>query len=227
MDAKNLSRRNFLRNSGIGGIGFLLGINLPTTAEAKFYKGKDELANENIEMCAWVIISTTGKVTIIDHRAEMGQGSFQSVPQIVAEELEVDLKDIHVQFAQGDKKYGSQVTGGSSTIRTGYKKLLKLGATAREMLIAAAAKWNTTADQCYAKSGHVFHKPTGKKLNYGDLAEAASKLETPKEVKLKKRSEYKLIGKPLLRRDTPMKTDGSAIFGIDKRVPGMKLIDCL
>jgi isoquinoline 1-oxidoreductase beta subunit len=222
MDANNLSRRNFLKNSGLGGAGLLLGVYLPFTAEAKFFRGKDELANHDIEMCAWIIISTTGKVTIIDHRAEMGQGSFQSVPQIVAEELEVDLKDIHVQFGQGDKKYGSQVTGGSSTIRSGYKKLLRLGATAREMLIsAAAAKWGVPAAECYAKSGHVFHKPTGKKLNYGELVESASKLETPKDVKLKKRSEYKLIGKPLLRRDTPMKTNGTAIFGIDKRVPNM------
>lgn len=200
----------------------MLGLYLPNSAEAKFFKGENEVADQNIEMCAWIIISTAGQVTIIDHRAEMGQGSYQSVPQIVAEELEVELKDVHVQFAQGDKKYGSQVTGGSSTIRSGYKKLLKLSATAREMLIAAAAaRWGTTAAQCYARSGHVFHKPTGKKLNYGDLVEAASRLETPKEVPLKKRSEYKLIGKPLLRKDTPLKTNGTAIFGIDKRVPGM------
>ncbi len=200
----------------------MLGLYLPSTAKAEFFRDEKELAGRSIEMCAWIIINTSGKVTIIDHRAEMGQGSYQSVPQIVAEELEVDLKDIDVQFAQGDKKYGSQVTGGSSTIRSGYKKLLKLSATAREMLIAAAAaKWATTPAECYAKSGHVFHKPTGKKLNYGDLAEAASKLPTPAEVVLKKRSEYKLIGKPLLRRDTPMKTKGSAVFGIDKRVPGM------
>ena len=222
MNTSNLSRRNFLRNSGLSGAGLLLGLYLPNKANAEFFKGEDELVSKDIEMCAWIIISTAGKVTIIDHRAEMGQGSYQSVPQIVAEELEVDLKDVQVQFAQGNKKYGNQITGGSSTIRGGYKKLLKLSATAREMLIAAAAaKWGTTAADCYAKSGYVFHKLTGKKLNYGDLAEDASKLETPKEVLLKKRSEYKLIGKPLLRKDTPLKITGQAVFGLDKRVPGM------
>ena len=222
MSTNNVSRRGFLKNSGLGGVGLLLGLYLPSAANAKFFRVEDEVVEKEVEMCAWIIIGTTGKVTIIDHRAEMGQGSYQSVPQIVAEELEVDLKDVHVQFAQGDKKYGNQVTGGSSTIRTNYKKLLQLSATAREMLImAAAAKWNVDASQCYAKAGHVYHKSSGKKLNYGDLAEAASKLETPKEVPLKKRSEYKLIGKPLLRKDTPLKTNGIAVFGIDKRVPGM------
>ncbi|MES2773069.1 MAG: molybdopterin cofactor-binding domain-containing protein [Bacteroidota bacterium] len=222
MSTSSLSRRTFLRNSGLSGVGLLIGLYLPTGAKAEFFNGEDELVNKDIEMCAWIIISTTGQVTIIDHRAEMGQGSHQSVPQIVAEELEVDLKDVHVQFGQGDKKYGSQITGGSSTIRSGYKKLLNLSATAREMLItAAAAKWGTTAAECYAKSGHVYHKPSGKKLHYGELVEAASKLETPKNVALKKRLDYKLIGKPLLRNDTPMKTNGTAIFGIDKRVPGM------
>ena len=94
-------------------------------------------------MNAWILIDTSGKVTLVDHRAEMGQGSFQSVPQIISEELEVDLSDIHVIFAQGNqKKFGSQITGGSSTIRGSYKNLLTLGASARELLIQAATdKW--------------------------------------------------------------------------------------
>ena len=148
-------------------------------------------------MNAWVHIGTDGKVTIFSHRAEMGQGAYQSVPQIVAEELEVDLDEINIRFAPGDRqKYGNQVTGGSSTIRGSYKNLLKLGATAREMLIAAAVtKWAVPAAECYAESGHVIHRPSGKKFHYGELAEAASKLEVPKDVVLKKRTEYKLIGK--------------------------------
>jgi isoquinoline 1-oxidoreductase beta subunit len=168
-------------------------------------------------------IDTDGKVTLTDHRAEMGQGSFQSVPQIIAEELEVDLKDISVVFAQGDPdKFGSQITGGSSTIRGSYKKLLKLGATAREMLITAAAnKWNVPTGECYAESGHVIHRPSGKKLNYGELVTDASKLSPPADVKLKETSQYKLIRKPLQRLDTPMKTNGEAIFGLDKKLPGM------
>lgn len=174
-------------------------------------------------MNSWVHIDASGKVTIFDHRAEMGQGSYQAVPQIVAEELEVNLNEINVVFAQGDaKKYGNQVTGGSSTVRGSYKNLLKLSATAREMLIqAAASKWNVPKLECYAEGGHVIHKPTGKKFHYGELVEAASKLEAPKDVVLKKRSEYKLIGKPLRRLDTPLKTNGVAVFGLDKQIPGM------
>ena len=120
------------------------------------------------------------------------------------------------------KKYGSQITGGSSTIRGSYMNLLTLGASARELLIqAAAAKWNVPVSECYAKNGHVFHKPTNRSFHYGELVVDASKLEAPKNVKLKPRSEYTLIGKPLHRRDTPLKTNGSAIFGLDKRIPGM------
>ena len=179
-------------------------------------------------MNAWIIIDTSGKVTLVDHRAEMGQGSFQSVPQIIAEELEVELSNINVIFAQGSqKKYGSQITGGSSTIRGSYKNLLTLSATARELLIqAAAAKWNVPVSECYAKNGNVYHKPTGRRFHYGELVVDASKLEAPKNVKLKPRSEYTLIGKPLHRRDTPLKTNGRAIFGLDKRIPGMVYAVC-
>ena len=174
-------------------------------------------------MNAWIIIDTSGKVTLVDHRAEMGQGSFQSVPQIISEELEVELSNINVIFAQGhQKKYGSQITGGSSTIRGSYINLLTLGASARELLIqAAAARWHVPVSECYAKNGIVYHKPTNKSFHYGELVVDASKLEAPKNVKLKPRSEYTLIGKPLRRRDTPLKTNGSAIFGLDKRIPGM------
>jgi isoquinoline 1-oxidoreductase beta subunit len=175
------------------------------------------------DMNAWIKIGTDGKVMLTDHRAEMGQGSYQSVPQIIAEELEVNLADVNIVFAPGDpKKYGGQVTGGSSTVSSSYKNLLKLSATAREMLIAAAAtKWGVPVSECYAEDGSVIHEPSGKKFHYGELVADASKIEPPKEVKLKKRSEYKVIGKPMHRRDTPLKTNGTAIFGIDKRVPGM------
>jgi isoquinoline 1-oxidoreductase beta subunit len=103
-----------------------------------------------------------------------------------------------------------------------YKNLLKLGATAREMLITAAAtKWNVSSSECYAENGNVFHKPSNKKFHYGELVLDASKLEAPKDVKLKDRSEYKLIGKPLHRQDSKLKTNGTAGFGLDKKLPGM------
>ena len=118
----------------------------------------------------------------------MGQGSFQAVPQMIAEELEVSLDQVNIVFAPGNQtKYGSQVTGGSSTVRGAYKTLLRTGATAREMLIEAAAKkWNVSKSDCYAENGFVIHRPTGKKFSYGDLVEDASKLTPPKDVTLKR-----------------------------------------
>jgi isoquinoline 1-oxidoreductase beta subunit len=219
------SRRKFLKTAGLSGTALFLGFYFPAAAKAGQVISETALNNVEfeIEMNAWIIIDTSGKITLVDHRAEMGQGSFQSVPQIISEELEVDLSNINVVFAQGhQKKYGSQITGGSSTIRGSYKNLLMLGASARTLLIqAAAGKWNAPVSECYASNGAVFHKPTGRSFHYGELVVDASKLEAPKDVKLKPRSEYKLIGKPLHRRDTPLKTNGSAVFGLDKTIPGM------
>ncbi len=223
MSTKTISRRNFLRTSSLTGAVLSIGFYFPALAkEAKIINAGDE-ANEEIELNAWIHINTSGKVTIFSHRAEMGQGVYQSIPQIVAEELEVNLDEVNIVFAKGDqKKYGNQITGGSSSVRGSYKNLLNLGATAREMLITAAAtKWNVPNTECYAEAGHVFHKPSGKKLHYGELVMDASKLEAPKNVKLKNRSEYKLIGKPLHRQDSKLKTNGTAIFGLDKKLPGM------
>jgi len=154
----NVSRRGFLKLAGLGGTAFYLGIFNSEGASASIIN--PELAALNkVEMNAWIIIEESGKVTLVDHRAEMGQGSYHSVPQIIAEELEVDLKDINVIFAQGSKKFGGQITGGSSTIRGSYKNLLKLSATAREMLLTAAAGvWAVPASECFAQSGHIIHK---------------------------------------------------------------------
>ena len=128
MSIKEVSRRDFLRLSGIAGTALCLGFYSPATAEETEIINASGVAAGDVEMNAWIYINTDGKVTIVNHRAEMGQGSYQSVPQIVAEELEVDLKDVNIIFAQGNKeKYGNQVTGGSSTIRSSYKNLLKLG----------------------------------------------------------------------------------------------------
>jgi isoquinoline 1-oxidoreductase beta subunit len=223
MEANTISRRNFIRASGLAGTALCLGFYFPANAKKQELISVPGAAERGFEFNAWIHINTDGKVTLTDHRAEMGQGSYQSVPQIIAEELEVNLADINVIFAQGNPtKFGSQITGGSSTIRGSYKNLLKLSATAREMLITAAAtQWNVPASDCFAEAGHVIYKPTEKKLNYGELVTAASKLTPPKEVKLKQISEYKLIRKPLQRMDTPMKTNGDAIFGLDKKLPGM------
>lgn len=218
----DISRRGFLKVAGLGSTALYLGLFSSGTEAGATVINAGNAANQSIELNAWVIIDTSGKVTLVDHRAEMGQGSYQSVSQILAEELEVDLNNVNIIFGKGDKKYGNQVTGGSSTIRSNYKNFLKLTATAREMLIAAAAiNWAVPHKECHAEHGHVIHKKSNKRAHYGELVVAASKLTPPTDVKLKKRSEYRLIGKPLKRLDTPMKTNGSAIFGLDKRLPGM------
>ena len=223
-----VSRRNFLKVSGLTGAVLSLGFYIPTNAEEAEIIKTVEADSFGVEMNAWIHIDTSGKVTIFSHRAEMGQGVYQAIPQMIAEELEVDLDKVNIVFAKGDnKKYGNQITGGSSTVRGSYKNLLNLGATAREMLTqAAATKWNVPKAECYAESGHVIHKPSGKngtplRAHYGELVTDAMKLETPKNVVLKKRSEYKLIGKPLNRQDTKLKTNGTATFGLDKEIPGM------
>jgi isoquinoline 1-oxidoreductase beta subunit len=220
---KNLSRRNFIKLSGLTGAALTLGIYSSASGkEMGIIKGA-EAETAGVELNAWISIDTSGKVTIINHRAEMGQGSFQAVPQILAEELEVDLNDVKIIFGVGnEKKYGSQITGGSSTVRGSYKHLGQMGASAREMLKEAAAKkWGVDKNTCYAENGQIIHKPSGKKLGYGELVADASKLELPKDIPLKKSSEYKILRKAMPRQDTPMKTNGTAIFGLDKKLPGM------
>ena len=187
MNNKQVSRRDFLKASAVSGVVFSLGFYLPASAKNAEIIKASEADNFGIELNSWIHIETSGKVTIFSHRSEMGQGVYQAIPQIIAEELEVNLADIQVVFAKGNlKKYGSQNTGGSSTIREFYKILLNLGASAREMLLQAAAEsWNVPESQCYAEGGYVIHKPSGrigspKRLHYGQLVEAASKLTPPK-----------------------------------------------
>jgi isoquinoline 1-oxidoreductase subunit beta len=220
---KNITRRDFIKVSSLTGAALTLGIYLPSNAKEAEIVKINAAEKSGIDLNAWISIDTSGKVTIINHRSEMGQGSWQAVPQIIAEELEVDLNKVNIVFAEGNNaKYGSQITGGSSTVRGSYTKLLKLSATAREMLLEAAAKkWNISKSDCYAEDGHVIQKSTGKKFHYGELVEDASKLETPKTVRLKLPEEYKIIRKPLQRQDVPLKTNGKAIFGLDKKLPGM------
>lgn len=223
MTANNISRRNFIRLSGMTGAALSLGFYFPVKGKEAEILKTEAAGDLGIELNAWISIDTSGKVTIVNHRSEMGQGSFQAVPQIIAEELEVNLDDVNIIFGVGNSaKYGSQITGGSSTVRGTYKKLLKLSASAREMLKQAAAKrWGVALSDCYAENGQVIHKPTGRKLGYGDLVAEASKLEPPKEVELKDPKDYKILRKPLPRQDTPLKVNGKAVFGLDKKLPGM------
>ena len=181
-NTKNISRRKFINLSSMTGAAFTIGFYFPAAA-----KGAASILTANgadvigVVLTSWISIDKTGLVTLVNHRSEMGQGSFQSVPQIIAEELEVDLDKVNIVFATGDQnKYGSQITGGSATVRGSYKALLLTGATAREMLITAAAnKWAVNKSDCYAKSGEVIHRPSGKKLGYGDFNLEASSASSP------------------------------------------------
>jgi CO/xanthine dehydrogenase Mo-binding subunit len=175
-------------------------------------------------------IGRDGRVTITVSQVEMGQGTYTSMPMLVAEELEVGLDQVQVEHAPPDDKlyglpgFGFQFTGGSTSVRVLYEPLRRAGATARTMLVAAAAQaWKVDAASCRARKGVVTHAPTGRKLPYGDLVDRAAKLPVPAQVKLKDPKDFTLIGKPAKRLDAPAKVNGSAQFGIDVRLPGMKI----
>jgi isoquinoline 1-oxidoreductase beta subunit len=220
---KNISRRNFVKLSALTGAALSLGFYSSASGKGVELIKASEADTLGVDLNAWISIDSAGKVTIINHRAEMGQGSFQAVPQIIAEELEVNLDDVKIIFGVGnEKKYGNQITGGSSTVRGSYKHLGQMGASAREMLKEAAAKkWGVDKSTCYAENGTIIHKPSGKKFGYGELVADASKLELPQNVPLKRSEDYKILRKALPRQDAPMKSNGSAIFGLDKKLPGM------
>ncbi|QHT70616.1 xanthine dehydrogenase family protein molybdopterin-binding subunit [Rhodocytophaga rosea] len=218
------SRRTFLRQAGLSGIALTIGCSFPSAGKSA---GEIILADEAkvaaTELLTWIAIEPTGKVTIFTHRSEMGQGTFQAIPQIIAEELEVSMDQVSVRFAPANpQKYGPQPQEGSFSIRGWYQQLLRTGAAAREMLIEAAAKqWHVQATECYAENGQVIHRSTEKKLSYGALVKEAAQLKPPGQVKLKERKDYKIIGKSLPRQDTAVKINGTAVFGLDKKLPGM------
>lgn len=216
----NLSRRTFLKTSAVAAGGLVIGISLPEFALAQKVAKKEVMPN------AWVRIGSDNSVTILCARSEMGQGVYTAMPTLVAEELEVDLNKIKVQIAPAGEPYinallGGQLTGGSTSVADGYEKLRVAGAQARTMLIGAAAeRWKVDPSACKAVNGVVIG-PGGKEATYGQLADAAAKQPVPKDVKLKDASQWKYVGKPVKRLDTPVKVNGSAEFGIDVRLPGM------
>ena len=175
---------------------------------------------------AWVKVGSDNTISIICARSEMGQGVFTSLPMLVAEELEVAIDRIRVEMAPAREPYintmlGGQLTGGSTSVREAYDSLRTAGAQARMMLVSAAAQqWKVDPAACRAENARVLG-PTGQKSSYGELAEAASKLEPPKSPQLKDPSAFKIIGKGITRFDTPSKVDGTAEFGIDVKLPGM------
>ena len=182
--------------------------------------------SSEVALNAFVRVGKEGGITILVNKSEMGQGVYTALPMLVAEELECDWAEVRVEPAPVDPIYnrtniGFQMTGGSSSVSSEWDRLRKVGASAREMLIAAAAEiWKIEKSRCRAENGFVIH-PGGEKLTYGQLAEKAAAMPVPKEVRLKDPSTFKLIGRPIKRLDTPAKTNGTALFGIDVKIPDM------
>ena len=214
------SRRDFLKAGG----GLVLAVSLPVRAEVRDTLTTDAPFAPN----AFLRIDRAGKVTFVMPMIEMGQGTYTSLPMLIAEELEVDVDKVAIEHSPPDDKVyvnpliGIQMTGGSTAIRSMYVPLRNAGATARVMLVTAAAqRWNVDPSACRAEGGAVVHTPTGRKLGYGTLVDAAAKLPVPDKVQLKEPAEFRLVGRPHRRLDTRGKVNGRAKYGIDTRLPGM------
>ena len=213
-----MDRRHFLKVSGTASAGMSLGFFLPERA----------LAADAPQLNVWVEIEPNNTIVIRYARAEMGQGSMTSAPMMIAEELEADWKKVRVEYATAHENlrtkraYGDMASVGSRTIRHSQEYLRKAGATAREMLVTAAAqKWNVPASECKASLSKVTHAQSKRSLTYGQLAADAAKLEAPKNVQLKDPKTWTLIGKPIPRVDIPDIVLGKVNYGIDTQLPGM------
>jgi isoquinoline 1-oxidoreductase subunit beta len=212
------SRRAFLKASAAVGGGLALEVAFPAlAADAK-----------GPELTAWIVIRPNDEVLIRVARSEMGQGSSTGLPMLVAEELECDWRKVKFEFVSSaenlrrNRAWGSMATGGSQSIRASQEYLRTAGATAREMLIAAAAqRWKVDAADCDAENSAIIHRPSGRKVRFGQVAQAASKLEPPAEVKLKDPKDWNLLGRSAPRLDIRDKVAGKPIFGIDVQLPGM------
>jgi isoquinoline 1-oxidoreductase beta subunit len=214
MSIVKVNRRSFLKILPGAGAGLYLGFSLsPESAEAAGAFAPN----------AWLSIDAAGATTLVFAKSEMGQGVMTALPMIIADELDADWSKVKVVQGDADnKKYGSQSTGGSDSVKGSWRNLRRAGAAAREMLVAAAAaQWGVPAAECRTALGEVIHPPSGRKLGYGALAEAAAKLTPPAEPKLKDPKDFKLIGTKMPRVDIPSKVNGSAKFGMDFKMDGL------
>ena len=225
-----LSRRKFIIAGLSTAGGLALGFSLPGLANARPL-GPAPWSNDAVasnEISAWIVIDPDETITIRIPHAEMGQGAATSNPMLVAEELECDWTKIKGEFASPNRNvrennvYRDQNTVGSRGVATSWQYLQQAGASARARLIQAAAnRWNVPASECAAENGAVLHKATNRRLTYGQVAADAAKVKLDKEPVIKTPDQFKLIGKPMPRLDTPVKVNGEAKFGIDTRVPNM------
>jgi isoquinoline 1-oxidoreductase subunit beta len=219
-----VGRREFIRTGAAIGGGLLVSWYAPLPGGPSSALAAEE---KDFALNAFVRIGTDESVTVISAHSEMGQGIYTSLPMLLNEELQADWSKIRVEAAPVDKVYnhpvfGVQMTGGSTTSPAEWERYRKMGATARLMLIeAAATKWGVEASTCRVEKGVVVHAATSKRASYGSLANAAAKLTPPANVPLKNPKDFTLVGKPTRRLDTPSKTNGTAQFGLDVIVPGM------
>jgi isoquinoline 1-oxidoreductase beta subunit len=221
-----LTRRGFLSAAATAGGGLVLSLPLPFEDYHAAAADADVFAPN-----AFIRIGTDGQVVLTMPYVEMGQGTYTSIPMLIAEELEVDLSQVRLEHAPPDeKRYGNpllgglQATGNSNAVRASWQPLRQAGAIARTMLVAAAAqRWNVDPASCRAQSGEVLHVPTTRRLKYGELAADAARIPIPDNVVLKRPEDFKLIGTPAKRLDTPAKVNGTAVYGIDARPPGVKI----
>src|SRR5881409_656359 len=217
--AGEMPRRDFLKLSVAASGGLLIGFYLPGM--------QPEAHAATFAPNAFVRIGTDDSVTVIVNHSEMGQGVFTALPMILADELDADWTKVRFEPAPVDPVYNHpvfkmQMTGGSTSTWSSFDQFRQAGAAARAMLITAAAqRWNVDAASCRTENGMVIHSASNRRLSYGQLAESAAKVTPPQQVTLKDPKDFKLIGKPLKRLDTPEKTNGKGIFGIDVKVPGM------
>ena len=217
-----LKRRSFIKSSTLAATSLIIGF---TYDPQKSLAAKTKIKNE---LGIWIRISSDDTITLIVPSSEMGQGVNTSLPMIIAEELDANWESIRTETAPANSDYknpegfGPQITGGSNSVKGFWNLLQETGAAAREMLVKAAAqRWNVPLEECDTKLGNVIHKNTNKKLSYGKLAVAASKIEVPSSPTKKSKEKYSLVGKSIQRIDVPEKVTGAAKFGIDIRLPKM------
>ncbi len=219
---QSVDRRDFLKTAGLTGAAFALGLSAVRSAGIADVLNLSGAATAPASLTPYILIEPSGQITIMNPKPEIGQGTYQSIPSLIAEELEVSLDTVIIKPTGGEAAFGGQVVGGSSSIRGSYTRLRKVGASAREMLLQAAGQqWNVPVAECMAENGTIIHKPSGKKLTYGQLAETAAKLPVPTNPTLKDPKDFKILGKNTPRPDVPMKSSGQAMFGIDAKTPGM------
>jgi isoquinoline 1-oxidoreductase beta subunit len=209
----HLSRRTFLKAGVAATGGLLLSIGLPRLSDGAEATGTDSFAPS-----AFIRIAPDGSVTLIIGQVEMGQGTYTALPMLIAEELEVELDHVRIEHAPPDDKLfsnplvGFQVTASSTSVRALWSPLRTAGATARTMLVTAAAKnWKVERNSCRAENGEVIHTASGRRTRYGALAADAAKLPIPEHVALKDPQHFKLIGTPAKRLDSAEKVDGTAV----------------